>query len=150
ARRQPGYHLTQLAMLLDEKLDIVGPRRAARSAPEPVAARASKRVAAIAGQQPPHDGLPVRGVNDELADVVPARPGPPLGQRGADAADRSAQRRSVPRAAVEGFVDEGDENVERRHAMPVVTSYHGIEGYLCGVVTCQVHFDGYYALRSLR
>lgn len=75
----------------------------------PVRAVARKRSTLCVRQASPRHVLPVRGVHDEFPDVVTIGARPPRGLLWRNAADRSAQIRSMPRHVVIGAVDQKEQ-----------------------------------------
>src|SRR5678815_89155 len=89
--------------------------------PKPVRPFDPERTARLARQPPPRGIFPVRGMNDELPDVVPARRRPPGGLRRRDASNRAPKIRAVPRGMIVGLVENRQQESDfrgRPHVTP--------------------------------
>lgn len=112
---QRGHGVPQRVVHVEEQPHIAPPLRHAgtgrRGPDEPVRARQRKRAALFAQESTPHDVLPVGRVHHQLPDVVPPWLWAPGRIGGAEAADRSAQVRTVPRPVVERFVQHAEQHI---------------------------------------
>src|SRR5688572_3914141 len=110
ARRQFGDGIAERAMHLLEQRHISLERAAAHllRTREPVGALYRKRSPRAAGEPPQTDVLPVRGVHDQLPDVVTPGLRTPRGALRRQPADGTPQVRTVPRARVVRGVDDGE------------------------------------------
>src|ERR1700681_1171865 len=68
-----------------------------------------KRPARLSCQAPPCGIFPVRGMDDELPDIMPSPRGPPRGLRRRDATNRAAESRAVPRGMVVSLIENGQQ-----------------------------------------
>src|ERR1700730_5981182 len=99
-----------------QKRSLLFPGLLASARPlEPVGAGMRKGLR-LPGESLPNPVLPVRGVDDELADVVASRGGPPPGLSGRDTAQGSLQRRAVPRGRIVAFIERVKQDPRRRRS----------------------------------
>jgi len=73
--------------------------------------------ASLLSREPAARGvLPVRGVHHDLMDGVAPLLGPPRRLCGREPADRTTQVRAVPRVAIVGLIELGEEQIDDGHA----------------------------------
>src|SRR5439155_23994106 len=125
ARLELRDDTAELFMLFRQQLHVVSPRPWSRRTFEPVRPAKRKTAADAACQPSPHDVLPIRGLDDELTDVVPVRSRTPRRAAALETTDRGPQCRPVPRMSAERFVDE-PEQLTQLGVRSTHTSHHGI------------------------